>query len=130
MPAPLGIDLAGVDDVDLFLNSTPNGARAAAEAVARSLTHAQGKLWWAPESGYDVTRHLHGFFSAERVQRAVQQQCEKDERVLSADVRADQLGDQLLLTISLKLTTNPADVKLTLTVDAFGTLLAAQISGA
>ena len=46
----------------------------------RSLQHVPGVLWWAPDSGEDLTQYLHGFFDAERIQRRVQACAEREER--------------------------------------------------
>lgn len=123
----LGIDISGVEDIDLFL-SYADGPRAAAEAVMRSLLHDSGRLWWAPDSGHDMRRYLHGFFDADRIQTAVQTQCELDERVDSAAVEAAVLGDELKITVSLTLTNDAGQVQFTLTVNELGEVLSAAVS--
>lgn len=125
MPA-LGIDIAGVEDVDLFL-SFADPKLAAAQAVMRSLTHAPGRLWWAPESGHDVKQHLNAFAEPERISLEVQAQCERDERVASAQVEASLFGDELRLTIFLTLEQDAAKVTLTLAINALGEVLDASI---
>ena len=127
MPRALGLDIGGVEDVDLFL-SYSDPPRAAAEAVMRGLLHSPGKLWWAPDLGFDVRGLLHQFFDAERIERAVQTQVETDERVDSAEVSATALGDELRITVNLVLTQNPAKVEFTLTVNQLGEVLDASIS--
>jgi hypothetical protein len=123
----LGVDIAGVEDIDLFL-SLSDGPRAAAEAVMRSLLHDAGRLWWAPDSGYNVLKHLHGFFDAERIQTAVQSQCELDERVESAVAVATVLGDEMKISVDLVLTQDATKVQFTLTVNELGEILNASIS--
>lgn len=126
MPA-LGIDIAGVEDVDLFL-SYAEPKRAAAEAVMRSLTHAAGRLWWAPESGHDLKSHLHSFTDdLERIQTAVLDQCEREERVRSATVEAVVFGDELRITINIILESDGSRVQLTLTINLLGEVLNASI---
>lgn len=125
--AALGIDVAGVDDVDLFL-SYAEPAESAAQAVARSLLHSPGKLWWAPDSGHNVNQYLHTFFEPERVQSAVQQQAELEERVAAASVVASRLGDEMQLQINLTLTDDDSQVQMTLAIDALGEVLDASIS--
>lgn len=125
MPA-LGIDIAGVEDVDLFL-SFADPKLAAAQAVARSLTHAPGRLWWAPESGHDLKQHLNAFAEPERIATEVQAQCEREERVASAQVEASLLGDELRLTINLILEQDSSKVTLTVTVNSLGEILDASI---
>lgn len=127
MARALGIDIGGVEDVDLFL-SYVDGPRAAAEAVMRGLLHAPGKLWWAPDLGFDVRGLLHQSPSTESVERAVQTQVETDERVDSADVAAAIFGDELRITVALTLTQDPTKVQFTLTVNQLGEVLDASVS--
>lgn len=127
MADALGIDIAGVEDIDLFL-SYSDGPRAAAEAVMRSLLHDPGRLWWAPDSGHDLRKYLHGFFDASRIQAAVQAQCELDERVESANVTASVLGDELKVTVNLTLTQDATQVSFTLTVNELGQVLSGSIA--
>ena len=122
----LGIDVAGIADVDLFLNSA-DAKLSAAEAVMRSLLHDPGKLWWAPQRGYSLLQHLHGFFDRERIERAVRNQCEQEERVESAEVSAEKFGSELLLTIKLSLTDDDSRVTLTLSVNDVGEILSAGV---
>lgn len=124
--AALGIDIAGVEDVDLFL-SYAEPARAAAEAVMRGLLHSPGKLWWAPDLGHDVRQHLHTFDSPDRIQIAVQAQCETEERVASAAVTATVFGDELTINVELILVSNDTPVSFTLTVSQLGEVLNAQV---
>jgi hypothetical protein len=123
----LGIDISGVEDIDLFL-SYADGPRAAAEAVMRSLLHDSGRLWWAPDSGHDIRRYLHGFFDAGRIQAAVQAQCELDERVDSATVDATSLGDEIKIAVNLALTQDATQVQFTLTVNELGEVLSAAVA--
>ena len=127
MANALGIDIGGVEDVDLFL-SYSEGPRAAAEAVMRGLLRAPGKLWWAPDLGFDVRGLLHQSPSAESVERAVQNQVETEERVDSADVSAVIFGDELRVTVDLTLTQDPTKVQITLTVNQLGEVLDASVS--
>lgn len=126
--AALGIDIKGVSDVDPFLTLASPG-RSAAEAVMRSLLHMPGILWWAPDRGHDLHQHLHTAFDQERIELAVQQQAEQEERVESASVVATQLGQELRLQIELTLTQNEANVTLTVTIGALGELINVSIVG-
>jgi hypothetical protein len=122
MANALGIDIGGVEDVDLFLSYVA-GPRAAAEAVMRSLLHSPGKLWWAPDLGYDVRGELHRFLDAERTERAVQTQAENEERVDSAQVTVTALGDEIRIAVELILTQDGSKVQFTLTVNQLGEVL-------
>ena len=125
--AALGRDIKGVTDVDKFLTLT-NGPRAAAEAVMRSLLHNPGILWWAPERGHDLHQYLHAFFDKERIELAVRQQAEREERVDSARVTATLLGTELQLQVELTLTQDEAKVAFTLNIGSLGEVIAANVS--
>jgi hypothetical protein len=123
MPA-LGTDIAGVVDVDAYLSVSNDGPRAAAEAVAAGLLHPAGTLWWSPESGFSLPDQLHRSASTQEILAGVEQQCLRDERVVSAEVTANKVGGDLSLSVALELT-NGDTADLTLTVDAFGEVLSA-----
>lgn len=125
--AALGIDIKGVSDVDPFL-TLASGPRSAAEAVMRSLLHQPGVLWWAPERGHDLHQHLHAFFDQERIELAVRQQCEADERVESAEVNAALLGSELQLRVDLTLTQDETRVTFTLTIGSLGEVINATVT--
>jgi hypothetical protein len=125
--AALGIDIAGVDDVDLFLSYAEPG-ESAAQAVARSLLHDPGKLWWAPDSGHNINRYLHTFFEPERAQSGIQQQAELEERVAAASVQASRLGDEMRVQVNLTLEGDESQVQMTLAINALGEVLDASIS--
>jgi hypothetical protein len=126
--AILGKDIKGITDIDAFLTVT-NGPRAVAEAVMRSLLHNPGILWWAPERGHDLHQHLHVFFDQERIELAVRQQAEEDERVDSARASATLFGTELQLQVALTLTQNAAKVRFTLTIGSLGEVINAAVAG-
>ena len=126
--AALGRDIKGVTDVDKFLTLT-NPPRAAAEAVMRSLLHSPGILWWAPERGHDLHQYLHAFFDKERIELAVRQQAEQEERVDSARCTATLLGNELQLRVDLTLTQDESKVSFTLTIGQLGEVINASIVG-
>jgi hypothetical protein len=126
MPA-LGVDIAGVEDVDLFL-SMAGPELSAAQAAMRTLLHAVGKLWWAPESGYDLNQHLKSFFDKERIQRNAQAAIELDERIDSAPVIATRLGNELTLTVNLTFVDGSTANQLTVTIDDLGKVLDASVT--
>lgn len=123
----LGTDIKGVTDVDPFL-TLASGPRATAEAVMRSLLHQPGILWWAPERGHDLHQHLHAFFDQERIELAIQQQCEADERVQSAVVAATLLGNELQIQVELTLTQDETRVQFTLTIGSLGDVISATVA--
>lgn len=123
----LGTDIRGVDDIDPFLTLT-DGPSAVAQAVMVSLLHPPGRLWWAPERGHDLRQHLHKPFDAERIRLAVQQQAELDERVESAQVTVEKLGDEVKVSWDLVLTQTKDNVTFTLTVSEFGDVVNATVT--
>jgi hypothetical protein len=122
MADALGIDILGVQDVDAFL-SFGSRRQSAAESVMRVLFHEPGALWWAPDRGYHLARHLHGFFNKDEIETNVKAALEADERVDSVEVLAEQFGNEVRLQIDLFLVDDPTAVTFTVTVDAAGQLL-------
>jgi hypothetical protein len=121
-PNSLGRDILGVTDIDVHL-TIGTRRRSAAESIVRALFHEPGALWWAPDRGYHIARHLHAFFDAEAIESAVRAQLEADERTESASVVATQLGSELRLEIELVLTRDPTAVTLVVQVSEIGALL-------
>lgn len=115
--AVLGIDIYGVEDINPYLN-TVDPAKAVAQAVARSLLHAQGRLWWARDRGFDLRQQLHRFLDGlETIQLGVEQEIAKEERVKSFVVTVSRQTSHVDVVIDLKLTQNQGDVTLTLSVN-------------
>lgn len=125
---PLGIDIGGVEDVDLFLSSTDERT-SAAEAAARVLLHGPGKLWWAPDKGHDVRQYVHSTGDAARIKANVQSAVESDERIGSADVDVVVFGKELLITVKLVLISSNTPTTLTVRIDELGKILDAQVLG-
>lgn len=126
--AILGKDIKGVTDIDAFL-TVASGPRAAAEAVMRSLLHNPGILWWAPDQGHNIQNYLHAFFDKERIELAVAQQAEREERVEEASVTATILGQELQLRVDLVLTQTAAKVTFTLNIGSLGEVINATVTG-
>lgn len=122
MADALGIDILGVQDIDAFL-SFGTRRQSAAESVMRALFHEAGALWWAPDRGYHLARHLHGFFSKDELETNVKAALEADERVESVEVLAEQFGNEVRLQIDLVLTGEPTAVTFTVQVTEAGALL-------
>lgn len=130
LPQPtsaLGIDIAGVEDVDLFLSST-DPSTSAAQAAARTILHNPGKLWWAPDAGHDVRQYVHGTGDLKRIQHNVQAAIERDERVKSAEIDVTTLGREIKLGVSLVFI-DGTTANLTLAIDELGEVLDAQVLG-
>lgn len=121
----LGTDIAGIDDIDPML-SLADGRLAAAQAVMTTLLHGPGRLWWAPEVGYDIRQHLHASFDAEAIQRAVESQCTADERVDTAVCTVTVEGPLTAQTMTLAtdlVLTNAETAELTLSVNQVGDVI-------
>lgn len=112
----------GAEDIDPYFPLV-DGARAAAEAVAASLQHEPGVLWWAPDRGTNLRGFLHRPFEAEEIQVQVEAEAVKDERVAAAPTLATADGAALTVAIELSLNTQASAVQLTLTVSDAGELL-------
>lgn len=122
----LGIDIAGVDDVDSFL-TLADGPQAAGEAAMTALLHESGILWWAPDRGYDLRQHLNSFATPERVQRAVVSQVEQGERVESAECSVTILGNEMQIEVAIILTEEDGAVEFTLTINEVGEVLSSAV---
>jgi hypothetical protein len=122
MAEALGIDILGVQDVDAFL-SFGSRRQSAGESVMRVLFHEPGALWWAPDRGYHLARHLHRFFSKDELETNVKAALEADERVESVEVLAEQFGNETRLQIDLLLVGEPTAVTFTVAVTEAGALL-------
>lgn len=100
----LGRDLQAMPDLQLHIQA---GLRNLAEAIARRLVTPRGRLWYDPEYGYDVRRWLNSAAdSAVRyeIARRVEEQCEMDPRVASAEATVEYSAEARELTIRVKLT--------------------------
>ncbi len=112
-------------DVSTFPDLDPTFAiiddrRVLAEAILRRLTTTREGLFYDPDYGLDVRAWLNESLLPKRLyllQRQIEAECEKDERVLSADARLDLNPQSHTLTVKLVVDTNEDTFKLTLGVD-------------
>ena len=82
------------------------GPQVVLHAVARRFVTPRGSLWWAPDSGLDVRRWLAEGVRAQDLptyEQLIATEAERDERVLSADVRLSFADDVLRVELSLTL---------------------------
>lgn len=130
LPSALGVDIAALStdplDIDPYFRLA-SGPRAVAEAVAASLSHEPGILWWSPDRGTDLRGMLHRDFSASGIAAAVEAEALKDERVVGASATASSLGPgQIRVELELELRGGDSStVELTLNVDEVAGVLAA-----
>lgn len=116
----LGIDIGGISDVDLMLSYTDEKT-AVAQAVAVSLSHGPGVLWWAPQRGFNLVGALHSDMTTDEIEQGVRSEAEAEERVESADVSVSEtFKGSFEVRVNLTLINNAGDVQLTITVDQAG----------
>lgn len=118
----LGIDIRGVDDIDLYL-SYGDEKQSTGDSIVRVLFHEAGALWWAPDRGYHLARHLHGFFNKDQIQENVKSQIEADERVDSCTVTVEEFGRECRIKIEATLIQNAGAVEYTVSVSELGVIL-------
>jgi len=88
--ADFGTDITALPD--LALNQTVSGFRNLAEALARRLVTPRGALWYAPTYGLDLRQYLNEAVTPELLEEMrilVEQECEKDPRVLFASATVE-----------------------------------------
>lgn len=106
-----GQDVSTFPDLDPGF-AAPTGPRVVAESIARRLTTPRGALFWAPDDGFDVRELLNESVTSAKLSqwtRALEQECEKDERVLSASITLtyDSTGMALQIAASLDTADGP-----------------------
>ena len=120
LPKPdFGTDLAALPDLEPRL-PLQSGLRNLGEAIARRLQTPRGSLFYAPNYGTDIRAWLNEAMTTDdlfRAKVAVEAECEKDERVLSADAEVVLNRTLQTLTLRLTLTTAAGPFRLVLSVD-------------
>lgn len=104
-----GIDFSALPDLNFTLQS---GVKNLAEAIARRLITPRGQLFYDPNYGLDVRQYLNEALTDEiryEIETLVAAECEKDERVLAADVRVlnGETARNIQLAISLETAEGP-----------------------
>jgi phage baseplate assembly protein W len=124
-----GFDVLVFPDLDASF-SLVNDSRVLGEALARRLLTPRGRLDFHPNYGLDIRDFLNDAVTQDslfRLQAAAEAECEQDERVLDASVRAtyDPDAEKLTLTISIDASSGPFKFVLAVT-DLTAELLASQ----
>lgn len=97
----LGIDISGVDDIDIAL-SPVDGPTALLQALARRLQTPAGSLFYDPNYGLDVRQWVHaGAMPVSRIEAAVEGELLKDERVSDARCSASFASGALQLQVAV-----------------------------
>jgi phage baseplate assembly protein W len=104
MATDFGLDVSTFPDLDPNFTSI-SGTRVVAESLARRLTTPRGALPFFPDYGTDVRSWLNESVTQDRIatwQRAIEAECLKEERVLSAkaSVLFDFQAQNLAVTVS------------------------------
>lgn len=110
-----GIDFAGYLDIDSSF-STVTGKLAVAHAVARRLVQPKGGLIDAPNYGWDVRQLINAPVNAAFAESRIQDECEQDERVLSAVVTVNFEPRSSVVDIVIDLRTADGPFSMTLHV--------------
>lgn len=106
MATDYGSDVSCITDIDPT-GRTVTGRELVAEALVRRLMTPRGRLMGDPDYGLDLRQYVNADMSPRDIaslRSAVVAECEKDERVASADTEAtlDSVG-VLTLTIAIEL---------------------------
>lgn len=99
--AEFGFDISTFPDLDPRFRLI-SGPRVVVEAIARRLTTPRGSLLSDSDYGWDVRQLLLAEGDAKSDARAladIQAQAQADERVLSARVTLDRVGESLSITV-------------------------------
>lgn len=105
--ADFGTDLSALPDLSFGLKS---GRDNLAEAIARRLITPLGGLFYDPSYGLDLRQYLNEAITDEvryEIETLVAAECEKDERVLSAE--ATLIDTDLLRTLQLVIALETAE---------------------
>ncbi len=112
----LGKDIGAYPDLDWRVREGVENLR---EALLRRLTTPRGALWYAPNYGLDLRVYLHDAVTPERLEELrilVEQECEKDPRVLFARAEVNvEPGHRLRVRIVAE--TDDTSVELVVSVD-------------
>jgi len=106
-----------------------NDGRVVAEALARRLSTPRGSLPFHPDYGLDLRGYLNDAMTPERLYQlraAAELECEQDERVQSAEVKASFSLATQSLRVSINVTTNTGDLRFVLNVSQVSVDLLSQ----
>ena len=115
-----GQDISCLVDLDPMLGLT-SGIHTLAQGLANRLQTPRGSLWYDPDYGTDVRAYLNGAMTTQKLgqlQAAVQGECMKDRRVLSAACAATFSASTSTLSLKVTGTTAAGPFALVLSVSA------------
>ncbi len=114
-----GPDVSTFPDLDPMFEIV-TGNQVIAEAILRRLTTTREGLFYDSDYGLDVRAWLNESLVPKRLyllQRQIEAECEKDERVLSADATISLNPEAHRMTVFLVVDTSEETFKLTLGID-------------
>jgi hypothetical protein len=126
------VDSSGVLDIDFTQTDPSNAQQAIGQALLRRLVTPRGALITDPNYGFDVAGMCNRALTVDelrRLQRDVELECKKDDRVESALVNA-RLPNNTSLTLTIEVTpvSSAQRFELVMAITA-GTLSEASIAG-
>jgi phage baseplate assembly protein W len=116
--ADFGIDLSALPDLSFGLKS---GRENLAEAIARRLITPLGSLFYDPNYGLDLRQYLNEALTDEvryEIETLAATECEKDERVLAAEVKLIDTSTPRTLQLAISLETAEGPFRLILAINA------------
>lgn len=106
-----GINLDCVSDITPTLKRAASEDVALAQAIARRITTPRGKLWYAPDYGYDVRRWLGASDPpVGSIAAAISSEARKDERVEDCTTKVE--FDATTSTITIEFRIYPRDPRI------------------
>lgn len=106
-----------------------SGVRALAERLLRRITTSKGMFEWWPNDGYDARDALLSKIPPWKIKAAIENECMKDEQVVSIVATVTVSADGRTMTVLLNVTTEQGDYDFTMGItQAAATLIALQKS--
>jgi hypothetical protein len=99
-----GSDLSCISDLD-SAGAEVMGRIGLAQALVRRLTTPRGRLLSDANYGYDLTGYMNddlGVGDLARIRSGTEAECQKDERVISANANVQLLANALLVAITIQ----------------------------
>jgi hypothetical protein len=114
------VDFSCIEDIDSSLSVISDANEILAQSVVRRLTTERGSLFYDLNYGFDVRGFFNAALSASEaatLERAIADECEKDERIVSATAQVRFSSATREMVIKLELESVYGTTPLTLTVD-------------
>jgi phage baseplate assembly protein W len=115
----VGLDIACINDIDSSLSLCYDANTLLLQSIARRLITPRGSLCYNPDYGFDLRGYLNAGLTTRQVaslEGEIQAECEKDERVSSADVTVRATAAAMTMAVKIELETVYGNTALTLLV--------------